>query len=104
MFAVVSDIHGNYEALIKAMSIIKKRNVEKIICLGDIIGYGPDPNECLEYVKRNMDVVLCGNHDVYQVRRPESIGELCKISTEWTTKKIDSKWVDYIKILPVSYS
>lgn len=103
-FAVVSDIHGNYEALIKAMSLIRKREVNKIICLGDVIGYGANPNECLEYVKNNIDIVLCGNHDFYQLEKPDNAGKLCKISMEWTEKHLNHEWADYIKLLPMSYS
>lgn len=103
-FAVISDIHGNYEAFIKAMSIIKKRNVDKIICLGDIIGYGANPNECLEYAKNNIDIVLCGNHDFYQINKPQNINKLCKISTEWTEKILNNEWINYLNMLPISYS
>lgn len=102
-FAVISDIHGNYEALIKAMLMIKKKNVNKIICLGDVIGYGANPKECLEYVKKNIDVVLCGNHDFYQIKRPKNVGNLCRISTSWTEKNLNHESIEYIKRLPMSY-
>ena len=49
--AVISDIHGNLEALKKALKIISKKKVEKIICLGDIVGYGVDSKECYEILK-----------------------------------------------------
>ncbi len=101
---MISDIHGNYEALVKAMAVIRRREVDRIICLGDVIGYGANPNECLEYIKKNIDIVLCGNHDLYQVKKSDSVGNLCRISTEWTKKNLNLEWIDYLRSLPISYS
>ena len=81
-----------------------RRNVDKIICLGDTVGYGANPNECLEYVKKNVDIVLCGNHDSYQIKEAERVGGLCGISTAWTEKNLKHEWLDYIQTLPISYS
>ena len=61
--AVLSDIHGNLEALTKALKIISKQKVDKIICLGDIVGYGVDSKECYEILKnKNCDFII-GNHE-----------------------------------------
>ena len=48
--AVISDIHGNIEALEEAFSNIQNRNLDTIVCLGDLVGYGPYPNEVVEYL------------------------------------------------------
>lgn len=61
--AVISDIHANPAALMKAINSAKRLKCEHIICLGDIVGYGYDPNECIEICKRNGIECIKGNHD-----------------------------------------
>lgn len=63
--AIISDIHGNLEALKSTLQDIEKRNIDKIICLGDTIAKGVHPKECLELVKENCEVVVQGNTDRY---------------------------------------
>lgn len=60
--AVISDIHGNLEALEAVLADIKKHGVTSIVCLGDLVGYGPDPIACVRHAM-NWDVVLMGEHD-----------------------------------------
>lgn len=61
--AIISDIHSNLEALISAFEVIGQEGADEIICLGDIIGYGADPNECLSLVRERCSTILLGNHD-----------------------------------------
>jgi len=63
-YAVISDIHSNYEALFSVFEDIKIEKVDKIYCCGDIVGYGPQPNECIELIKSFNVVSIIGNHDV----------------------------------------
>jgi predicted phosphodiesterase len=61
---IISDIHGNLEAMNKALEYIDKLEGNKrIVCLGDIVGYGPNPTECLEIVQSLTDKICLGNHD-----------------------------------------
>ena len=62
-FAVLSDIHSNLEALEAALAFIDERGAEAIYCLGDVVGYGPDPAACVDLVRARCDGVLLGNHD-----------------------------------------
>lgn len=63
--AVFSDIHGNLQALESIFRSIKKNNIDKTICLGDVIGLGPCSKECLDLIiKKNIEMVL-GNHELY---------------------------------------
>ena len=71
--AIISDIHANYEAIKETLKDIKKRNVDKIMCLGDIIAKGTHPNKCIELVKKNCDVVLRGNCDRHFSSKHEDI-------------------------------
>jgi len=63
MVAVISDIHGNLEALEAVLQSIRAEGIDEIWCLGDIVGYGPNPRECVDLVARNCGLCLMGNHD-----------------------------------------
>jgi predicted phosphodiesterase len=62
--AVISDIHGNLHALDTVLAAIDDERPDAIWCLGDLVGYGPRPNECTEIVARRANVCLVGNHDL----------------------------------------
>lgn len=61
-YAVVSDVHGNLDALEAAFALI--RDDDALLCLGDIVGYGPQPNECVERIRARATATVLGNHDV----------------------------------------
>ena len=61
--ALISDIHGNLEALNAVLTDIKHRRVDKIHCLGDVVGYGCNPVECVELIEKNCEIKLMGNHE-----------------------------------------
>ena len=63
--AIFSDIHGNYQATKAIMDDINKNDFNEIICLGDIIGIGPKPKECLELLLNSEISIIAGNHDLY---------------------------------------
>ncbi len=62
--AVISDIHSNLPALTKTLDVIESFSVDAIHCLGDIVGYGAHPNECVDLIRERCSTVLCGNHDL----------------------------------------
>ncbi len=61
-YAVLSDVHSNLDALEAAFALI--RDDDAVLCLGDIVGYGPNPNECVERIRERATAVVLGNHDV----------------------------------------
>lgn len=61
--AIISDIHSNLEALTSAFAAIDAEHADTIVCLGDIVGYGANPNECLSLVRSRCSTILLGNHD-----------------------------------------
>ena len=63
MFAIISDIHSNIEALQAVLDDILSRDIKDIICLGDLVGYGANPRECVDLIQRHATVCLRGNHD-----------------------------------------
>jgi len=63
MLVVFSDVHANREALAAVLEAALRLNPSRLICLGDVVGYGPDPEWCIDAVQSACEVVLCGNHD-----------------------------------------
>ncbi len=62
-FAVISDIHSNLEALEAVLKKIERDGIKTVLCAGDIVGYGPNPNEAVDLVRSKCSAVVCGNHD-----------------------------------------
>ena len=62
--AVVSDIHGNLHALEAVLADVDGAKPDQVWCLGDVVGYGPRPNECCDRMRERADLALCGNHDL----------------------------------------
>jgi predicted phosphodiesterase len=67
--AVISDVHANYHALEAVLEQIDTERVDAVWCLGDVVGYGPLPNECCDVVRERSDVCLVGNHDLVALGR-----------------------------------
>jgi diadenosine tetraphosphatase ApaH/serine/threonine PP2A family protein phosphatase len=63
-FAVISDIHANLHALETVLAEIDQDPVDEVWCLGDVVGYGPRPNECCDLIRERTAISLCGNHDL----------------------------------------
>ncbi|HOD67782.1 MAG TPA: metallophosphoesterase family protein [candidate division Zixibacteria bacterium] len=84
--ALISDIHGNLEALTAVLRDIEDKGADEIACLGDVVGYGCDPQACLELVARTCRVKLLGNHDAAALGRTpiEGYNSTARITAEWT--------------------
>jgi diadenosine tetraphosphatase ApaH/serine/threonine PP2A family protein phosphatase len=87
--AIVSDIHGNLEALTAVLEDIQSRGIEEIVCLGDVVGYGPAPLECLK-VARGFKLSILGNHEEAVLFRAGSKDFRVKaeMAIEWTKKQL----------------
>lgn len=86
--AIISDIHSNLEALNTVLKEIEDSGIKKIYCCGDIVGYGPEPNECVELInKKNIPSVM-GNHDIacVSLQDKESFTEAAQTAIEWSSK------------------
>ncbi len=102
--AIISDIHANAEALNAVLSEIDKRNISNIICLGDIVGYGPEPEECISIIReRNIPSIL-GNHDKaaidYEIR--EEFSELARTAILWTEQQLSENSKNFLTNLPMT--
>lgn len=87
--AIVSDIHGNLEALQAVMADIASQDCEQTICLGDIIGYGPKPQECVDLV-RTFNATILGNHDLAALFDPEGFSNAAEQAILWTRKQMET--------------
>ena len=90
MFAIISDIHANLAALEKVLEDIKKREITEIICLGDIIGYGPNPRECIDLVRQNCKLAIMDNHDHAALYEPVNFNTPAERAAYWTRAMLES--------------
>lgn len=110
--AVISDIHGNLEALKAVLTDIEYQGIKEIVCLGDIVGYGPDPIECIELTQKRCQTVLFGNHDMAVLSQPFGFNKYARQAIEWTRKQLKpgllslpatrARW-EYLKTRPMRY-
>lgn len=91
MFAVISDIHGNLEALETALADIDRRNIKLIYCLGDVVGYGASPKECLDRVIERCTICLCGNHDQAVFYEPTNFNVGAERAAYWTRQVLEDE-------------
>ncbi len=86
--ALISDIHSNLEALESVLADIKQQGITEIYCLGDIIGYGPNPRECIDLVMK-CNVCLLGNHDQGALFDPEGFNTGAERAIFWTRDQLE---------------
>lgn len=89
--AIISDVHANAEALRTVLHDIKSRPIDRIICLGDIIGYGPEPVECVDLVREHCAWSLMGNHDFGVLYEPTNFNPAAEQSAYWTRAQLDAE-------------
>ncbi len=101
-YAIISDIHSNLEALQAVLKTIQKEGTDKIVCLGDIVGYGPNPNECIELVQQQCDIIITGNHDFACIKDTELyyFNQYAARAIEWTVTVLSKENLDYLVSLP----
>jgi predicted phosphodiesterase len=87
--ALISDIHGNLEALEAVLKDIQQQNVTEIYCLGDVVGYGPNPRECIDLVMQ-CKLVLLGNHDQGAMFDPDGFNPPAERAIFWTRGQLES--------------
>ena len=100
--AVISDIHGNLEALQAALERIDALQIDRTVCLGDIVGYGASPNECVELLRERKILSVVGNHDkaVTGELSIETFSIVAKLGVEWTRSVITKENEDFLRGLP----
>jgi diadenosine tetraphosphatase ApaH/serine/threonine PP2A family protein phosphatase len=101
-YAIISDIHANVEAFESILGEIDDVSPDRIICLGDIVGYGASPNECVEIIKGLNITSLIGNHDkaACGLTEPIDFNPAARQAALWTRKELTDDNKDYLKSLP----
>ena len=104
--AVVSDIHSNLEAVEAVGKAIKELGVDAIYFVGDVVGYGPDPNACTRWVMENADLAVMGNHDIAALGRIDidNFNLNAREAIIWNTEQMEDWATDYITTLPMLMS
>jgi diadenosine tetraphosphatase ApaH/serine/threonine PP2A family protein phosphatase len=100
-YLILSDIHANLTALQEVLNTAK--DFDAVWCLGDLVGYGPDPNECIEIIQNlpNLSCIL-GNHDAAALNQinPETFNHEARVSIQWTKKTLSKSSSAFLQSLP----
>jgi predicted phosphodiesterase len=91
MFAVISDVHSNLEALQTVLADVEKRGIEVIYCLGDVVGYGPNPKECLDLIIERTTLCVLGNHDYAVFYEPTNFNYGAEQASFWTREVMETE-------------
>jgi diadenosine tetraphosphatase ApaH/serine/threonine PP2A family protein phosphatase len=101
--AIVSDIHGNLEALETVLADLDAQGVEAVACLGDFVGYGASPNECIERTRPRIEVAVAGNHDLAACGKLK-LGYFnpdAAAAARWTDSTLTPEHREYLAALPL---
>jgi predicted phosphodiesterase len=103
-YGVISDVHANVYALRTALDRLTRTGVDAWLCAGDIVGYGPQPNECVEMIAERAMSCVAGNHELLALGRldPQRAGRLARETTPWTRSALRADTLAYLAGLPVT--
>ena len=102
-YAIIADIHANLAAFTAVLDDIERRGgVAEVWCLGDVVGYGPDPHQCIELLRQRIHICIAGNHDWAAIGKL-SLSEFnpdAATACHWTTEQLSPEDVAYLEGLP----
>ena len=102
-YVIVADIHANLAAFLAVLVDIQHRGeVGEVWCLGDIVGYGPDPHQCIELLRQTNHICVAGNHDLAAIGKID-VSEFnpdAAVACRWTAKQLTPRDIDYLNGLP----
>jgi predicted phosphodiesterase len=101
-YGVIADVHGNLPALETVIAALQRVGVDGFVCAGDLVGYGPQPNECVELVRSLEAVSVAGNHDMIALGTlsTDRCERLARESLRWTREVLDEASLTYLAGLP----
>lgn len=104
-YGIISDIHGNLEALETVLEALSEEEIDEYICGGDIVGYGADPSPCIDITRRLNPLTVCGNHDwatcgFFDI---EYFNSMARQAVIWTRQVLSSAELDYLKTLSLTH-
>jgi diadenosine tetraphosphatase ApaH/serine/threonine PP2A family protein phosphatase len=100
--AILSDIHANLEALTETLAAVERLRPDRVVCLGDVVGYGASVNECCALVRKVAAVTLLGNHDAAVSGRMDYsfYYDAARHALDWTASRIDPEHLEWLRTLP----
>ena len=102
--AIIADIHANLAAFSEVLGDIERRGgVEEVWCLGDVVGYGPDPHDCLELLRQYNHVCVAGNHDWVAIGKLDTsaFNPDAAAACRWTAQQLSPGDIEYLEDLPL---
>lgn len=105
LIGIISDVHSNFEALSVVSEELERLGCEKVICLGDVVGYGASPNECCDILRSLADVTILGNHDAAVAGRMDysTYYDAARHALDWTASRLREDHVEWLKSLPYTH-
>lgn len=103
-YAIIADIHSNLAAFSAVLEDIRsRRGADEIWCLGDTVGYGPEPHECLELLRKYPHVAVAGNHDLAAVGKIDTadFNPEAAAAAHWTARQLSPEDIEYLAGLPL---
>ena len=103
-YAIIADIHANLAAFTAVLDDIEHRGgVDEVWCLGDVVGYGPDPHQCLELLRQRNHVCVAGNHDRAAIGKLDTayFNPDAAAACHWTAQQLSPEEVQYLESLPL---
>lgn len=102
VYGVLGDIHGNREALDAALALLDGKRVERLLCVGDIVGYNADPDACVELVRSHGALAIAGNHDLIGLGRLDfsRCSNKAMYSLKQTRRRLGADAAAYLAALP----
>ena len=103
--AILSDIHANLEALAAAEAEVARVGVDRVVCCGDVVGYGASPNACCERIRDLASVTLLGNHDAAVAGRMDYAYyyDAARQALDWTARQLDPDHMVWLRSLPYTH-
>jgi predicted phosphodiesterase len=103
-YGIISDIHGNIEALTESLKSLEKEKVDEIVCLGDVVGYGANPEECVNIVREVTKFSILGNHDAAVADRMDYsfYYDAARNALDWCKSQVSDATIAWLKERPYS--
>ena len=103
-YAVLSDIHGNLEALTAVLDSLTSAQIDRVLCPGDVVGYGADPVACLDRLRARETVIVAGNHDLACVGKMDVgwFNQAARAAVRWTRDQLSVTDLDLLRRLHVT--
>lgn len=105
-YGIIADIHGNLEAFSAVLEDIERGGgVDELLCLGDTVGYGPDPHGCIELLRRQRHICVAGNHDLGAIGRTNTafFNPDAAAACRWTGEQLSEEDIAYLASLPTTF-